>query len=375
MQKISLLLFFTFIYLPLHLLAQENETFTDPASGISYQVELVTPALFPVAMAFTDDGRIFYTEKNTGRVRLIRADGTQALEPVLTLATSSLQERGMLGIALDPDYETNGYIWIYHTAEGTAKDYPSNRLIRFTEVDGIGSDPQIMLDMPITNGQLLHNGGNMRFDENGLLYLSVGDYGDASNSQNMDVPQGKIHRFAIEDDALIPAEGNPFEGSSIYALGFRNPYDFAIDPINGQIITSENGLWCDDEINLVLPRFNYGFSEDYECIGLDLIPGLTLYMPPMLSYTPTIGPSGLDIYSGEAFAEWTGDVFFCDWNFGELHHLKLDEARSAVLSETILELPAGVDCKIDVAVSPDGLIYFATVGSDSGGIYRISPAP
>src|SRR5690606_29986776 len=125
---------------------------------------------------------------------VINADGRSQLEPVIHLPTSALQERGLLGITFDPHYAQNGYIWVYHTAEGTARDWPANRIVRFREANGLGSDPQIMFDLPITNGELLHNGGNLYFDVEGYLYVSIGDYGDAPNAQNLEVPQGKIHR-------------------------------------------------------------------------------------------------------------------------------------------------------------------------------------
>ena len=210
-----------------------QETFTDEA-GVSYVVEPFRVANFPVGMVFTEDGRLFYNEKITGNVRLVNADGTFQPEPVINLPTDALQERGMLGIALDPNYETNGYIWVVHTAQGTTRDFPANNLVRFREENGIGHDPEIMLSIPIDNGKLLHNGGNIHFDETGLLYVSFGDYGDAENAQDLDNPRGKIHRFAVTDEGLIPAEGN-LSGGSIFAYGFRNPFDFTFDPIGGNL--------------------------------------------------------------------------------------------------------------------------------------------
>ncbi|RMG78449.1 MAG: hypothetical protein D6712_21430, partial [Chloroflexi bacterium] len=136
--------------------AQDTGIFSD--GEVNYRLEPFIEANFPVALAFAPDGRLFYTEKTTGNVRLVLPDGTRQTEPVITLPTDALQERGLLGIALDPSYENNGYIWVYHTAPGDAVNYPENRVVRFREEDGVGSDPEIMLRIPITNGQLLHNG-------------------------------------------------------------------------------------------------------------------------------------------------------------------------------------------------------------------------
>src|SRR5262245_31428438 len=90
----------------------------DPGAEVQYSVEKFLTANFPVAMAVTDDGRLFYTEKATGNVRLAFPDGTDQIEPVIHLDTDALVERGMLGIALDPDYAENGYIWTVHTRPG-----------------------------------------------------------------------------------------------------------------------------------------------------------------------------------------------------------------------------------------------------------------
>src|SRR5262249_10555176 len=151
-------------------------------------------------------------------------------------------------------------------------------------------------------GELQHNSGNVHFDKDGLLYISIGDYGDATNSQNLNVPQGKIHRFKVTNDGLKPADGNPFPNSSIYAYGLRNTFDFTIDPISGAVFGSENGFHCDDEINLILPGKNYGWSEKYgtQCFGTQPL-DLPNYMPPLLSYTPTIAPTGIVVYDGDAF--------------------------------------------------------------------------
>ncbi len=343
----------------------------DPGADVAYTVESYHIANFPVAMAFTDDGRLFYTEKATGNIRLVNADGTSQLEPVLHLDTDALVERGLLGIALDPAYADNGFIWTVHTRPGTASDWPANELVRFHEEDGVGSDPQVMLSVPITNGELQHNSGNIHFDADGLLYMSIGDYGDASNAPRLDVLQGKIHRFQVTADGLAPAPDNPFPDSSIYAYGLRNTFDFTLDPSSGAIFGSENGFHCDDEINLILPGKNYGWSADYgtQCFGTDPL-DVPDYMPPLLSYTPTIAPTGIMVYDGDVFPEWDGQIFFCAFNTGIITRAVLDETRTQILSAAPLKLAKDQACRLDITVGPDGYIYFADVSA----IYRIVPA-
>jgi glucose/arabinose dehydrogenase len=359
--------------------AQDDVPFE--VGGVSYRVERVMPANYPVALAFAPDGRLFYTEKTTGNVRVIDADGELQSEPVITFVSSALAERGLIGIALDPDYTENGMIWVFHTAEGTARDYPANQIVRFHEQDGIGSAPEIMLSVPIETGSLIHNGGNLRFDDDGLLYVSFGDYDLAANSQDLTTIPGKIHRFKVTDDGLIPAADNPVLGDdgadaqpSIFAYGLRNPWDFDFDAESGFLFATENGEHCDDEVNLILPGFNYGAGEGYVC-G-DAAPNIdrTRYLQGLLTFTPTEAPTGIVVYDNPAVPDWNGRVFFCAWNDGvPLRMLTLNTERTAVAQIDPLPMPDGVQCRIDLEIAPDGSLYFTTVGEDGGSIYRIVP--
>jgi aldose sugar dehydrogenase len=345
-----------------------------PLEGGTYRIEKLLDTNFAVSLAYAPDGRLFYTEKNTGNVRVVAPDGRLQSAPVIHLPTDGLQERGMLGIAIDPNFTSNGYIWVMHTAPGSASAWPSNRIVRFTERDGTGHDPLVMLDVPIETGELLHNGGNLHFDAAGALVVSIGDYGMAAYAQDPDAPQGKIHRFRVAGDALVPAEDNPRPASSVLAYGLRNPYDFAFDPVDGRIYASENGPDCDDEINFIIPGLNYGWHEGYTCAGRAIIHGLAgIYAPPMLSFTPTIAPTGILVYDGAAFPAWQGDLLFCSWNYGELYRAQLSAVGNAVEALTVVDL-GGVPCRLDLVAAPDGSLVFSTLVDGVGAIYRITPA-
>lgn len=352
--------------------AQEERVLT--GGGITYTVERYVTANYPVTLAFAPDGRLFYTEKTTGNVRVVSAEGELQTEPVITLPTSAIAERGMLGIALDPDYETNGYIWVVHTAEATARDYAANQLVRFHEQDGVGTDPEVMLSMPLSDNSLIHNGGNVHFDADGLLYLTVGDFENPENPQDLTVMQGKIHRFAVTDEGLVPAPDNPFPDSSIYAYGLRNSFDFDFDPETGFIFATENGDHCDDEINLILPGFNYGAGQGYTCGGTAAGIDLTNHLKPLLAFTPTQAPTGILVYDHPAVPEWAGKVFFCIWNEGypSMRMLTLNETRNQIEKVDEINL-GGVLCRIDAEIGPEGGLYFSTVGDDGGAIYRLLP--
>lgn len=373
MKIISTLVLLLFI-MSVRVFAQD--AFIDEASGVRYIVEEVTPAQFPVGLAFTPDGRLFYNEKITGNVRVISKDGDLQLEPVVTLPTNALQERGMLGIAVDPNFEENNYLYVVHTLEGTMRDFPANRLVRFTvDENNQAGEIEELFRLPIENGLLLHNGGNVHFDENGYLFLSIGDYGEAINAQDTSTPQGGIHRFAIADDGtLIPVETNPYGAdNSLYAIGLRNAFDFTFDPISGNLFVTESGPNCDDEVNLVLAGFNYGWGEDYECVGRDPISGISLYASPMLTFTPPIAPTGIVVYDHEAIPEWQGNLFVCDWNTGTLRRVVLDETRSRPAEVYEIEL-GSTSCRIDITVGLDGALYFGTVDAGTGAIMRLHPA-
>lgn len=367
-NKLLVLILLLMAVIPAH--AQERFT----AGGVTYTVAKYITANYPVALAFAPDGRLFYTEKTTGNVRVVSADGVLQAKPVITLPVDALVERGMLGIAIDPDYEENGHIWVVHTNPGTARDYAANRVVRFTEAEGIGRDPEVMLEIPLTTNSLIHNGGNLHFDAEGRLYLSVGDYENPANAQDLDVMPGKIHRFDVTEAGLIPAEGNPFEGSSIFAYGLRNSFDFAFDPETGSIYATENGDHCDDEINLILRGFHYGHGEDYRCGGTAAGVDTTYYVQPMIRFTPTEAPTGILIYDHEAAPAWAGNLFFCVWNDGypSLRMLTLDEGRRAI--DTITEIPLGAGrCRIDIAAGPDGALYMSSVDADGGAIWVLRP--
>jgi glucose/arabinose dehydrogenase len=335
----------------------------------SFRVEaVVLKAQFPVALAFAPDGRLFYTEKETGRVRVVSAEGQLQREPVITFRVDSYIERGLLGITLDPAYSQNGHIWVFYTQPNTVEPpYPINKVVRFTEENGQGRDPQVFLSLPVTTRVGHHNGGNLRFGPDGALYIATGDIGEAAFAQDLTAMQGRIHRFRVQGEALIPAPDNPFGAdNSTYAYGFRNPFDFDFDPLSGDIIAGENGPQCDDEINLVFAGGNYGWRPDYPCD--DKAPQeAARYVYPLTYFTPPQALTGVLVYDGAMFPDWVGDVFFCGWNQGFLWRMELDETRTQMAALEQVALP-NQTCSTDIEVAPDGSLYFTNYNS----IYRLS---
>jgi glucose/arabinose dehydrogenase len=345
--------------------------------GVAYTVEKLLDADYPVALAFAPDGRLFYTEKVSGNVRVVSPEGVLQAEPVISLPVDSLAERGLLGIAIDPAHAENGHIWVFRTAPGTTRDYPANQVVRFTERDGVGSTPEVIWSVPLTGGTLIHNGGNLHFDARGRLYVSLGNYENPADSQDLTTLPGKLHRFEVTPEGLQPAAGNPFEGSSIYAYGLRNPFDFDFLALEDRtlIYASENGDACDDEINLLLPGFNYGAGPRYTCGGTAEGIDTTFYLPPLLSFTPTEAPTGVLVYTHERVPAWQGSVFFCVWNDGypSLRRITLD--ATGTQAEAVEDVPLGDEarCRIDLAQAPDGSLVFSAVDERGGHLWKLTP--
>lgn len=341
----------------------------DPDLPANYRVEVVARVSWPIALAWTPDGRLFFTERFTGYLRVINTDGTLQPTPVWQFPVSTEGERGLLGVAVSPDYATTGYIYVYYTrVAGGGYNVPVNRIVRITESGGSGADPVVMLDIPLTTNNLWHQGGNIHFGPDGMLYLTIGEYFEAVWAQSLNVIPGKIHRFEVVGDTLVAPADNPIPGNTIFAYGLRNTFDFDFDyytETHTQIFATDNGPDCKDELNLILPGGNYGWPMDTVCGGTatQLPAG---YVAPLWQITPTEAPTGVSVYTGSQIPQWQGQVFFCMWKTGRMRRAVLDTTRSFLIGVRDVDL-RGYTCNIEVETGPDGAIYF----TNQDGIYRI----
>lgn len=321
---------------------------------------ILTDMDHPVALAIDAEGRIFYTEKDTGRVRLI-VNGQLQPQAVITVPVRTVGEAGLIGIAFDPDYALNHFMYIYHTSP----DPVENRIVRFEEVDGVALNPTIVYTFPHqARSWDMHIGGNLHFGPDGRLYVTVGEDGTPTLAQDLGNPHGKIHRFNATVP-LSPPPDNPFYTTpgavqSIWALGLRNSFDFDFDPLTGWLWASENGPTHDDEINLLVPGGNYGWPV---CIG-PCDPPDPRYIDPQWGWTPVIAPTAVKFYSGNQIPQWRNQLFMCSFLDRQLRHLILDAGRQNIVQETIVE---GVPCTLDMEIGPDGSIYYIEGGGWSNG--------
>ena len=311
----------------------------------------------PAAPAFAPDGRLFLVEVNAGRVR-VGKDGILQEEPVATFPVQQGSESGLLGLALDPDFAANRYVYVYYSEADPARPTHGlrNRVVRFVERDGRAGDIVSILDnLPINEGGALdaHQGGALGFGPDGKLYVTIGDTGRPALAQDPTSLAGKVLR--VNPDGSVPLD-NPFPGSPVYALGVRNLWGFAVHPRTGGIYLSENGNKAHDKVLLLRPGANYGWPV------VETVEGDSPFTPAVWdsgdSADSRNGMTGLMIYDGTMFPEYQGRLFFCAFRTGKLKWLALAGAELEYADD---QRRLDAECRLGLAQGPDGAIYAATI--------------
>jgi len=324
---------------------------TQVASDISIS-PVVEGVLVPMAMQFAPDGRMFFNEVSKGTVRIMLADGSLQEEPFVQLRVARRTEMGALGLALDPEFAANHWVYVFYSqARNDNGDPEDNRIVRFTERDGLATERTVIIkDLP--SGICCHNGGRIGFGRDGKLYVTVGDVNDEEKVQNPRRLHGKILR--LNRDGSAPAD-NPDPQSSIFATGFRNPYGLAFHPVTGVPYITENGEVGHDEINRIVAGGNYGnpVAEGYA-----QKPG---FIDPIWETgRGRIAPSGATFYTGSSMPEYQGDFFFCSYNTGDLTRMRFGGPNyDQIVAHEVLNRV----CYLDVANAPDGSLYISNVTS------------
>jgi glucose/arabinose dehydrogenase len=333
-------------------------TLTNTPAAFSPQVEVVATGLqVPWAMAFAPDGRLFFTER-AGRIRVIR-DGQLDPAPVAEVNVRATGEGGLMGLALDPQFDQNGYMYVMYTYDGSAG--PLNRISRLT-LQGEQAGNELVLVDDIPGGQN-HDGGRLEFGPDGKLYATTGETFERDLAQQMDSLAGKILR--MNSDGSVPSD-NPFPDSLIYTLGHRNPQGLAWTE-SGQLYSTEHGpsgemgLRSRDELNRIEVGKNYGWpvvtteTDDPRFVPAVLNSGAN----------NTWAPAGLATYKGTRLGPWRGNLFFGALRGRHLHRVVLAPDGSVESDE---ELYAGQYGRIRAVVEgPDGYLYFSTSNRDGRG--------
>jgi aldose sugar dehydrogenase len=337
-------------------------------------VPVVTGLEHPWGMAFLPGGEILITER-AGRVRMVR-DGVLEPEPIEGVPeVYASGQGGLLDVALDPGFASNRVIYLSYAASGDAGK--STRVARARLGEGRLEDLKVIFTAEPLVDSSHHFGSRLAFDREGHLYITVGERGDGERAQDLGQDNGKVIR--LYPDGSVP-EDNPFVGVAgarpeIFSYGHRNAQGLAIYPETGIPWVHEHGARGGDEVNVVRPGANYGwpvitYGIDYSGAPIGEGTHKAGMAQPIHYWVPSIAPSGMAFYQGDAFPKWQGDLFVGALAGELLVRLELDGGR-VVAEERLLEGTLG---RIrDVRVGSDGLLYLLTDESD-GGLYRLEPA-
>jgi glucose/arabinose dehydrogenase len=309
------------------------------------------------SMVFAPDGRLFFNEKNTGEIRVMTPQQNILDKPFASVNDLFASwEQGMLGLAIDPEFDSNHYVYLYYTAlidtQSADGGKVINRVVRFTDINNTGTDMRIILDnIPASRGY--HSGGAMTFGPDGKLYITVGDATEHIFAQDPSIVIGKVLR--INKDGSIP-EDNPYPNSPVYTIGHRNLYGIAFDN-NGTGLVAENGEARYDEINLITKGGNYGFPTSQPA-NLPPERSNDTSIKPIRSYWDTIAPTQMIYYTGDAVPELKGMFVFGTFT-GDIYALKMSEDGKTIVQEIHIDLEHYPFVPtVGIAQSPDGKIYY-----------------
>ena len=365
--------------------------------------EVVSGLSSPTTMAFIGPDDILVLQKDDGKVRRVIGGVLQSGQ-VLDLAVDASGERGLLGIALHPNFPATPFVYLYYTESSTGSDSSgaavANRVYRYTWNGSQLSNPTLIVDLPVSSGPN-HNGGIVTFGPDGKLYIVIGDLnrnGQLQNFASGPAPDDTGVIFRLDADGSVPTD-NPFaaQGGNLakyYAYGIRNSFGMAFDPLTEKLWMTENGPDAYDEINLVEPGFNSGWeqimgpdSRDPQGTGDLFTVSGSHYSDPEFSWQNPVGPTGIVFLNSTALGlQYQNDLFVGDINNGTLYHFSLNGARNGLdLESPLADLVADNESELDdvvfgtgfsgitdVKVGPDGLLYVVSFGE--GKIYVVSPA-
>lgn len=333
----------------------------------------------PWGIAFAPDGRILLTER-PGRIRVVR-EGRLDPQPwaeVAVVRPDYRSEGGLLGIAVAPDFGRTGHVFVV----GTFRDGAVlvNRVLRYTERDGRGVDPHVVLDaLPGPEAEPgseraihTHLGGGLLFGPDGMLYVTTGDATHPALSGDTASMAGKVLRIA--PNGRVPFD-NPFPESAVFALGLRNPQGLAWHPALDVLLATEHGPselswetfggWFGDELNGIRGGAHYGWPH----VAGEA--GDPRFVDPLREWSPSIAPGGVAVYTGTELP-WGNDVLVASLRGQHLRRLRVEAADPAASDayrvteeEPLLE---GVVGRIRaLAMGPDGHLYLASSNTDGRG--------
>lgn len=301
---------------------------------ITYGTEIIAQNLeVPWALAFLPDDRMIFTER-VGKVSILEGPN---VKNVGNISVTQNGESGLLGIAVDPNFSVNHYIYLYYTSGNY------NRISRFTLGETLSNETVLINSIPAAS---IHNGGRLKFGPDGKLYATTGETGNTALAQDLSSLGGKILR--LNPDGSIPSD-NPF-GTYVYSYGHRDPQGIAWGP-TGIMYESEHGETANDELNIIVNGENYGWPL-YQ--GNDTATG---YRKPLRGYTEfTLAPSGIAFYQN---AVWIAGL-----RGTQLRKVTLSDDGNSVMGEKAFFRELG---RIREVVEHNGYLYITTSNRDGRG--------
>jgi len=433
------------LVLTIDLLFTINTVFAEPeilSSGFKVK-QILIGNFGSSSMAFLDEKNIMVLDRDNGRVYLVNVyDSTILEEPILDVDVSTNGFRGLLGIAIDNKIFgslAHPYVYLYYTESQTSEDGSDenqnnivepagNRIYRYEFIDNKLVNPKLILDLPSLPGP--HNaGGVIEIGPDNNLYILIGDLTSAFNkkyrNQAINDLDGKLpdgrggilrinlgnissnnnenNFYIVHDNGII---GNDYPQNLYYAYGIRNGFGLDWDPITGNLWDTENGPLFGDEINLVMPGFNSGWSKvqgiwkpEVDKMGKILLEpspsvlvdfnGKGHYSPPKFIWKKSVGPSAIKFLTSKLYgSEYENDLFVGDVNLGNLYHFELNDDRtsleiqSKLLKDKIADNYDEIDDSIifgknfekitDIEISPNGYMYILSSQKNTN-LYKIIP--
>lgn len=335
---------------------------------------VVANAAQPAGMAFLDDGRVFYTEKNTGRIRVIVAGELQTA-PFAELPVNNANDCGLLGIAVHPDFNVNRRLYVFYSRSdtGAVTSNPvaivDHRVVYFRVDGNVATVGESFVTSIPASGDGRRVGGRIAFGDDRTLYIAVGDLGNPDAAQDPGTRAGKVLRFTA--DGAIPAD-NFDPTSPIHAYGVRDPRGLGLDPVNKELFFTDRNETGDHEINRVRPGGNYGWPT---VIGPANTAAEQTFVAANPGYIDPFFVAGSEPIVGVAFNPSTKygpdlqyRLFHAAPFDGRIYGARLTVTRDAITGRTSFaqDLPPEVT---DVAFTPSGTLYVATTGA----LLRIVP--
>ncbi|TVQ66119.1 MAG: PQQ-dependent sugar dehydrogenase [Balneolaceae bacterium] len=338
-----------------------------------YVQDVVSGLSFPWGMAFLPDGSMLITERE-GTLRVVRS-GELLPDPVGGVPEVYGEwQGGLMDVEIHPAFQENGWIYLsYSKVENGASQTAVMRAKYEADSNTLTDQEDIYVGTPFTSSRF-HFGSRIAFDHDGYLFFSIGDRGAQNTAQDLNSSNGSLMR--LYDDGRIP-EDNPFVGreglDEIFNYGLRNIQGMAVHPQTGEIWSNLHGPRGGDELNVHnKPGANYGWpvityginydgsviTENTEMEGME---------QPVMHWTPSIGPSGMDFVTGERYPGWEGSIFNGALAFQLLSRIVVD-GETFVHEERLLQGKGRIR---DVRMGPDGFLYFSN--ESNGVISRLVP--